>query len=130
MLRIRLEQERSLSEAAMDNFVCRMVIHVREKFGVLASKYTDLELEALVGEGVAVSNACDLVSEHDVCRLTDIMLALHWEIGVASSGEWVRDFFSGTYPPDSDPLELLERAVAMQLTELKIHRLAREAVNS
>jgi hypothetical protein len=76
MLRIQKAQMAELSRVAVEDFVERMREHLREEQPRRTAALRDDALDALTREALARAPGYGLVSEYDVCRFTELLLAL------------------------------------------------------
>jgi hypothetical protein len=75
MFNIRKEQLDALSEASLKNYENRMVIHLNKFFQPQCKLLGDAKLRETIHYGIARAKSYAIISERDVCKYIDLMLA-------------------------------------------------------
>ena len=111
---VRSEQYEKLRESVIEQFVGRMVAHVRTYFPQDFASLGEQETRILVRHGIERAESYEIVSERDVCTYVDLMVALGPDFDVDERYPWAADILTDrTWPHPTAKIEALHaRAIA------------------
>ncbi len=75
MLKIRPEQNEELSKVAFKDFEDRMVVHIKKHFSEHYKALGEENTRTLIQYGIERAATYEIVSERDVCKYIDLMVA-------------------------------------------------------
>lgn len=88
MLLIRKEQMAAFSQYMQDNFVKRMITHLRQIFPNETDKLTDKNLCGIIEYGISNAQKYEISRECDVERYLDLMFLLAFDFDTHSKTRW------------------------------------------
>jgi hypothetical protein len=120
MLKIREEQLETFSKSELRRFAVRAAAHLRERAPKRFVGKTGGEVEALVGAAVDDARARGIVSERDLVRLLELLVAVNgigdFE-GARRRFAWMDGILEDGWIPPGRKVEILRERAASEATE-------------